>query len=176
MAKETEQPDQNKEAAGTPEAAPKSFFTKKLIAFGAIIFVVQFVTLYFITAKVLRPISDGAAGKTLQEETKKEGIPVEPQVFLIKDIIINPAGTNGTRFLLVTVGFEVDNPPGIGGLEKKEVEIRDILNSVLMAKGLKELADVEKREALRDEIAEKVGGIVKETPLKHVYFSKFIIQ
>jgi flagellar basal body-associated protein FliL len=41
---------------------------------------------------------------------------------------------------------------------------------------LKELADVEKRESIRDEIAGKVGDVVKEVPLKHVYFSKFIIQ
>ena len=95
---------------------------------------------------------------------------------MVKDLIVNPAGTNGTRFLLTTVGFEVTTPETQKELEAKEVQVRDILNTVLTGKGLDELVDVSQRETLRAEIAEKINALLKNGTLSSVYFSKFIIQ
>lgn len=174
MAKDQPVKEQSETAA--PEAATqKTGMTKKLIIFGGIIFVVQFIGLYFLTAKLIIPMSQPTSEKTEQIETEAVP-PPEPEVFLIKDIIINPAGTNGTRFLMTTIGIEVSGPEAMKEVEKKEVEARDVLNSILTSKGLEELADVQRRENLREEITQRLSGLVKENTLQHVYFSKFIIQ
>jgi flagellar FliL protein len=94
----------------------------------------------------------------------------------VKDLIVNPAGTNGTRFLLTTVGFEVTTPEGLKELETKDVMVRDALNTILTSKDLATLVNVEGREALRKEIEEKVGSLLRTGTLTNVYFSKFIIQ
>jgi flagellar FliL protein len=97
-------------------------------------------------------------------------------MFVVKDMIVNPAGTNGSRFLLVTIGFESSSAEGVKELERKEIQLRDILNTVLTAKSLDELASVGQREELRTEIQARSGELVKVGSVTNVYFSKFIIQ
>jgi flagellar protein FliL len=174
MAKDQQTKEQTETAP--PEAVAKKLsITKKLIIFGVIIFVVQFIAIYFLTAKLIIPMTQPNGTETAPPSNETIP-PPEPEVFLIKDIIINPAGTNGTRFLMTTIGLEVNGPEGMKEVEKKEVEARDVLNSILTSKGLEELADVQRRENLRDEITQKLSGLVKENTLRHIYFSKFIIQ
>jgi len=165
---------QNSENA--PKASAPSFFSKKLLMIGIPIFVVQLAVVYFLMAKlVLAPAhSEPAAAKTEEENQKAES--ATQNIFLIKDIIVNPAGTNGTRFLLTTVGVEVSTPEAQQELEKKEVQVRDLLNSILTSKGLTELVSTEQRELLRGEISKKIGEMLRTGKLKNVYFSKFIIQ
>lgn len=178
MAKEITPTEQSTASSSTgAEKAAQSIFSKKLIIIGIPIFVVQLAILYFLIAKFVVPSTnvEHAPVKTSEEETQKTENATQ-NIFLIKDIIINPAGTNGTRFLLTTVGIEVSTPEAQQELEKKELQVRDLLNSILTSKGLNDLVDMEQRELLRTEISKKVGDLVKSGRMKNVYFSKFIIQ
>lgn len=181
MAKELIQAEQKQEEGTAEKTASKPFLSKKLIIIGIPIFVVQLAVIYFLAVKFIAPSSAAPAKESGKEAAKsaehKEGSGVEEQnIFVVKDVIVNPAGTNGTRFLLTTVGFEVSSPECEKELEKKEVQVRDALNTVLTSKGLDELVGVEQREALRAEVAKKVGEILRTGSLSKVYFSKFIIQ
>ena len=91
-------------------------------------------------------------------------------------LIVNPAGTNGTRFLLTTVGVEVDSPQTKTELEKKDIQVRDALISILTSKGLDQLGRIDQRDLLRSEIAQKIGDLLTSGKPKNVYFGKFIIQ
>ncbi len=178
MAKEPSPLSQSSAQATDPavKAPSTPFFSKKTIMIGIPIFVVQLAIIYFLAAKFLAapPHAENSAAKAEDESQKAES--VTQNIFLIKDIIINPAGTNGTRFLLTTVGIEVSTPEAQQELEKKEVQVRDLLNSILTSKGLNELVSIEQRELLRVEISKQVGGLLKSGKLRNVYFSKFIIQ
>ncbi len=189
MAKETPAP-----ASGAPEPeaaknARKPFSTMKLIQIGVPIFIVQAIAVYFLTAKFILPgASVSSVGPTTEttESTKteketvteehEEGSPDEQHIFVVKDMIINPAGTNGTRFLLTTIGFSVSTPGAEKELEQKEMEVRDALNTVLASKGLAELTNARLRDSLRTEITGRVGAMLKGGSLRNVYFSKFIVQ
>jgi flagellar protein FliL len=186
MAKTQATPEQT--APATTEAAPaQKLPMKKLIMFGVPLFLVQLVLVYFLITKVLMPAppSGGAAEKTeehapKEKEKGKEGEGSagggEGSIYMVKDLIVNPAGTNGTRFLLTTVGFEVTTPEALKEMEGKDVMVRDALNTILTSKDLASLVNVEGREALRKEIEEKVNGLLHTGSLTNVYFSKFIIQ
>ncbi len=165
---------QNTNPAGTAPAV--SFFSKKTFMIGIPIFVVQLAIIYFLMAKFIAasPHVENSTAKAEEESQKAES--ATQNIFLIKDVIINPAGTNGTRFLLTTVGIEVSTPEAQQELEKKEVQVRDLLNSILTSKGLNDLVSIEQRELLRGEISKKVGELLKSGKLRNVYFSKFIIQ
>ncbi|HUN65406.1 MAG TPA: flagellar basal body-associated FliL family protein [Bacteroidota bacterium] len=176
MAKEasaSEDPKAKTDAA--PPAPTKSSLQKKILMFGIPIFLVQAAAVYFLTAKILYPASVRHSGGTVQEEAKPEPEP-ESQIYVVKDLIVNPAGTKGTRFLLTTIGIEVASPAAKAELEKKDVQVRDILNSILSGKELDELVDGQKRKNLRKEIADQVKKMVPDDQLRNVYFSKFIIQ
>jgi flagellar protein FliL len=193
MAKEPAPPAQNTPTPEQPKSEKPPFNTRKLVLLGVPIFVVQAVVVYFLTAKFILPataihdvtdLSPAAhTGETSGDDsgprdaaTVEEFPPGEQHIYVVKDLIINPAGTNGTRFLLTTVGFNVNSSGAIKELESREVQVRDILNTILTAKGLDELTNVRLRDSLRVEIAQKVSALVRGGTLRNVYFSKFIIQ
>lgn len=97
-------------------------------------------------------------------------------LFVVKDLIVNPAGTGGLRYLLTSVGIEVTNEKAFAEIQSKEVVVNDILINLLSSKTLEELSDVAKRKELRREIAKKVDEILTLGKVQNVYFSKFIIQ
>lgn len=163
----------------------ESSFTRKLIIFGIPAFLVQLVVVYFLTAKFVVPLavqnSVAATPGTATAAPSEEGSPSSADVkddfiFVIKDMIINPAGTNGQRYLLTTIAFNVSTEEGMKSLEKREMAVRDLLNTVLTSKTMDQLIDVSKREALRQEIFGQSKTLVNNGVLRSVYFSKYIIQ
>jgi flagellar FliL protein len=188
MAKTPAAPEQTVPA--TPEAKPAAKLPmKKLIMFGVPILLVQLVLVYFLITKVFAPApSKGSEGQKTEENSQagKEGHGSEKKgeggeggeskIYVVKDLIVNPAGTNGTRFLLTTVGFEVTTAEGLKELELKDVMVRDALNTIFTSKDLPMLVNFESRETIRKEIEEKVGAMLRNGTLTNVYFSKFIIQ
>jgi flagellar FliL protein len=180
MAKEAP-PTEQKPAAAAPPSKPIAI--KKLLVVGVPVFLVQLGILFFVATKFVSGPSSGTppaqAGASAPAESGakgEEGAEAGARMFIVKDLIVNPAGTNGTRYLLLTVGIEASTSEGVKELEKKEIQVRDALNTVLTTKGLDELASVERREDLRTEIQTKVGSLVKAGSVTNVYFSKFIIQ
>jgi flagellar FliL protein len=182
MAKDAQPPEKGPQQAAAQPAAASGFSMKKMLIIGLPLFVVQLGLVYFLLVKFVAPSNSPAGESSSPAETaegKAAGEGVEQplqKIFLIKDLIVNPAGTNGTRFLLTTIGFEVSTGEGLRELETKDIQVRDVLNTILTAKGLNDLVDVGQRDELRAEISEKVGGMLRSGSLTNVYFSKFIIQ
>jgi flagellar basal body-associated protein FliL len=181
MAKEATVPEKG-QPAGQDAGTKQGFPMKKMITIGIPVFLVQIVLIFFVIKMFIAPSSPaapaghGEAAEPAKKSGGEHGEGTVQTLFVVKDLIVNPAGTNGTRFLLTTVGFEVSSPDAQKELEGKEVQVRDVLNTVLTSKGLDELVDVRQREALRTEIMEKINALLKSGSLSSVYFSKFIIQ
>ena len=188
MAKTSASPEQSAPASAEAATAQK-LPIKKLIIFGVPLLIVQLVIVYFLITKFLAPSPQASSGTEAQRtgeksaegkeghDSAKEGEEgSEGRIYVVKDLIVNPAGTNGTRFLLTTVGFEVTTAEALKELENKDVMVRDALNTILTSKDLATIVNIEGRESIRKEIEAKIGGILRGGALTNVYFSKFIIQ
>jgi flagellar protein FliL len=181
MAKNTSPSEQPAPAPPAPPEKAGGLQLKKLIIIGIPVFIVQVVAIYFIVTKFLAPAT-AAPGHAASEHVESEHTPEEAKshaaenIYVVKDLIVNPAGTNGTRFLLTTIGFGVTTAEAKSELEQKDTQVRDALNTILTSKDLAELSSVAERESIRTEISRKVADLVKTGSLKNVYFSKFIIQ
>jgi flagellar FliL protein len=176
----------------TDGAKEKSGMIKKLLIFGVPAFLVQLVLVYFLTAKFIVPITiqhngSKAAVQSVKDErgnqhssesdgASEEGEAKEQHIYVVKDLIINPAGTNGQRYLLSTIAFNVSTEEGLKELETKEMAVRDLLNSILTSKTMEQLIDVTQRESLRQEIGKRAEGMIANGKLLSVYFSKYIVQ
>lgn len=190
MAEETHTPDH-----GEKKGEKKSGgMMKKLLIFGVPAFLVQLVVIYFLTAKFVVPMTlqsqigkiskletkpqDGEKGATSDESSDEDDTeePKVQQVYVVKDLIINPAGTNGQRYLLTTIAFNVSSEAALKELEGKELLVRDMLNSILTSKTMDQLIDVSQRETLREEIQKKAREILNRGKVKGVYFSKYVVQ
>lgn len=177
---------QEEAAPAAPAAAGGAISIKQLLMFGVPVFVVICGLMIWLLPKFIGPPSAGAPEKAATEESSAHGEKAEggeegeggaePNIYIVKDVILNPAGTNGTRFLLTTVGFEVSNAEAKKEIEAKDVQVRDALNTILTAKSLTTLSMPENRDSIRLEISERVGKLLRTGKLTSVYFSKFIIQ
>ena len=113
------------------------------------------------------------------------------QIHMIEDLVVNPAGTNGTRYLSASIGLEYARVIGsekstetsgghgaaaAGGMGNKEPVIRDILIAILTSKNIGQLSSAEGKEALRAEIMEKVNHEVAPDTVYKVYLVDYVLQ
>lgn len=100
----------------------------------------------------------------------------ESVVYSIKDIVINPAGTGGTRFLSVSFGFELESAEIAEEFERREPIIRDALITVLSSKTVAQLTDPKQKEIIRYQIKKRVSKIMRTDELAGVYYTDFVLQ
>lgn len=98
-------------------------------------------------------------------------------VHQIDNIVLNPAKSGGTRFLMVSAAFAVKDQSMVDQLKARDAEVRDIVLRVLGAKTVNELADPVNRDALREQLKSALDSMIgtKES-IKRLYFPQFVIQ
>ncbi len=179
--KKQEQP----EVITEPEPIKKSsFFNQKVILIGLPLFIIQLVAVYFITANFLLNRVEGSTPKGTRTNTEKKDeknnannkVELGKFIFLIEDVIVNPAGTEGKKLLLASIGFDLSSDIEQQELKSKEVLVKDVIVSTLSSKSLEQLSDSSYRDKLKNEIGQKVINLIPDLKLNAVYFSKYIIQ
>lgn len=98
------------------------------------------------------------------------------EMFLFEDIIVNPAGTMGRRYLVLSLSFEVVGKKGMEELREREPIIRDALFTLLASKSLDYVSDVANLEPLREQIRKTVNAYLDKGDVVRVYFTGYILQ
>jgi len=181
--------DANKKEETTIEeksAAPvKKGLNAKVFIIGLPLFIIQLVLVYFITANFLVKTVPGShsMGKhgsehvdEHDEEEESEEEEGELKIFTIKDLIINPAKTNGQRLLLLSVGFSVFGEENFKKIEEREVILTDVILNTLSVKTLTELSKTEAKDSLKIELHNKIKEVMPKPRIKNVYFSKYVLN
>jgi flagellar FliL protein len=118
---------------------------------------------------------DGEAHGAAKGE-KKEGEAPAKNVHTLDNLVLNPAGSNGTRFLLLTIALEVKNEAVLAEMKERDAELRDAVLVALGAKSVEQLAEMPAREALKVELRDVSAKLFKPGAVKRVYFPQFVIQ
>jgi flagellar protein FliL len=168
------------------EAPKKGGFNMKVLLFGIPLFIIQLVAVYFVTANFLldRMHANGgteqvaASGEAKPADNKKENKPAElgKFIYMAEDLVINPANTDGKRFLLSTLGFDVASDENMKEMKEKDVLLKDAVNSVMSSKNFTQLANMAFRDTLRTEITKRLGQLMPKVKINTIYFSKYILQ
>lgn len=118
------------------------------------------------------------AAEAIDAKAEKAGPkPVEAgKIVRLDNMIVNPAGSQGTRFLMVSVAYEVSTAEAEKLLHDREVQLRDEVMAVLAQQPLDSLVQA----TSRDRVKEKLSAIVRPmlpagAPLQ-VYLPQFVIQ
>jgi len=144
-------------------------------------------TLIILTSAILilSLISAGATFYVLMSRTTpatKKVIVEKPELGPIRnlgDFIVNLADPTETHYLRASVVLELDygsTPELMDEVEKRTPQIKDIVISCLSSKTSVQLADPENREALKEEIKDKINAVLNRGQLARVYFTSFAIQ
>jgi len=158
----------------------------KVLVIGIPAFIIQLIAVYFITANILLTrIKDthSTTGQTISVENKQNSKP-EPAktkelgkfVYMVEDLIINPANTDGKRLLLSSLGFDVPTEQDQQELKSKDVLLKDAIIQVMSGKGMTQLGNISYRDTLRVEITNRLSQLMPKVKINTIYFSKYILQ
>lgn len=97
-------------------------------------------------------------------------------IYSLETFIVNLADKGGNRYLRVTMDLEL----GSAGLEaeviKRLPQVRDSILMILPSKRFDDISSVEGKIALRDEILEKLNGLLTLGKITNIYFKEFVVQ
>jgi flagellar FliL protein len=185
MEKTKELTDETKVEETAAPSEKKKGLNIKVLLFGIPIFVVQVLVIYFITANILLNKLQANHSPAVQAstETKKEAEPAKTNsqelgkfVYMIEEIVINPAKTDGKRYLLSSLGFDVSSEPEHQELKAKEVLLKDAVVSIMSSKEMSQLGNIAYRDTLRREIVKRLSVMMPKVKINTIYFSKYILQ
>jgi len=97
-------------------------------------------------------------------------------IYTIKDIVVNPAGTGGTRFLSVSFAFDLESKELAAEFKVREAIIRDALITILSSKTVAQLTDPRQKEIARYQIKKRVSELMSTDRLAGVYYTDFVLQ
>lgn len=180
---DNEQAPSDGEATPAPASGGKKMLPILLVVLGGLIFggASGFFMVGPAVAKKVAPAAAGAAGAEKaeapkEEEAAAEGEGGEAKVFLLDNMVLNPAGSSGQRFLLVSIALRLANAEIETELKARDAEVRDAMLRVLGAKHVEELSDITQRDRIKDELRKALDEILKPGSVKGLYFPQFVIQ
>lgn len=137
-----------------------------------VILLAQAVGAYFVVFNVLLQEPSKAA-----EEPKEKKAPLQVGLFYeINDIVVNPAGTSGKRFLVMEMALETKDQLVVDEATSKEIWIRDAVISILTRKTPEELLDYSLQNELKKEVLNTMNRKMSTGKFTKIYFKKFIMQ
>jgi flagellar FliL protein len=167
------------EAAGAPAAASggiKAFLP--LIANVVLMPVIAYVMVVFVLLPKVNSAGVSAHAKAPSEESggaHGEG-KGKVSVPLSSKVLVNVAGTAGTRYLLVNVTLLGSNPALKDEIEKNDAQLRDVAASVLATKNIPDLDKPGARNLIRTELIAAFNGVLGNGKVKDIFFTEFAIQ
>lgn len=129
---------------------------------------------YAVVSFVLKPmIHPTQASVTAEAEAEPEG---KGEIVRFENIIVNPSGTMGSRYLSTTVGLEVMDEESRDAVRDAEPMIKDALITYLSSRTIEELTDPGERELMRETIRQRVNPVIAPQQVRAIYFLDFVLQ
>ena len=164
--------------AESPKAQEKSgLLTKKNI----LILITLILVLGGGTAGVLMKLSAKHNTKDPKEKKQEEAAHSALPTYLynFKPLVVNISGTNGVRYLKITLSVQYEEKELDKEIEARLAEFMDTMNTIFSSKTLDQVVEVPERESMKREIREKFNTLLsegKKGKIKNVFFAEFVIQ
>lgn len=117
----------------------------------------------------LLPYVDASADST--GETREYG-----SFTRMQGLVVNPAGSAGERYLAVSLAFEAESSSVVQEIQRKNVVIRDAVLALLSEQTVDELADPDRRDALKRRLRARANTILGTGTVDRLYFTEFVLQ
>ena len=132
-------------------------------------------------AKKVVPATAADSAKAAEAASEKEAASESPagegdKVFLLDNMVLNPANSSGERFLLVSIALRLKSAEVEVDLKSRDAEVRDAMLRVLGSKEAAELSDITQRDHLKQELRAALDAIVKPGSVTGLYFPQFVLQ
>ncbi|MDR0747414.1 MAG: flagellar basal body-associated FliL family protein [Helicobacteraceae bacterium] len=94
----------------------------------------------------------------------------------LEQFVVNLLSNDGRRFLKVKISFEVTSKGGLQEIENKKTLVRDLAIDLLSGKRFDEISTASGKVRLREELRNSINRYLRDTQIKRVFFTDFVIQ
>ena len=91
-------------------------------------------------------------------------------------ILVNVAGTGGTRYLLVNLTLVSPSPDLKAAIEKNDAQLRDVAAGALSSKTIGDLEKPGARNLIRTELISVFNGVLGNSMVSELYMTEFAVQ
>ncbi len=124
--------------------------------------------------------ADGEHAAPADEHAKEGdaagGAATADAMHVIENLVLNPAASGGSRFLLLTVALEAGSPKAGEDFKTRDAELRDIILTSLGGKTVDELVDMTAREKIKSEVQAAIIKRFGKGAVKSLFFPQFVVQ
>ncbi len=99
--------------------------------------------------------------------------PAEP--IAIENLILNPAGSQGSRFLIASLVLDTDAATG-AELASRDAEARDLLLTILATRTVEELSNISLRDEIREDLRAALNTMLGREAVHRIFLPQFVIQ
>ena len=130
---------------------------------------------FFMMWNKLSQINVAANGAAQTEIDPSQTAALGP-LFSLETFIVNLADPERSRYLRVTMDLELTTPSDTDQLNERLPQIRDRILMILPSKRFEDIASVEGKTALRDEIIKKLNSLFPRAVISDIFFTEFVVQ
>jgi flagellar FliL protein len=116
-----------------------------------------------------------ASADTAAAESPRKSSDGPPPIYQMDNLVLNPAGSGGAHFLLMSVALEARDAAAVEMIKGRDAELRDAILRLFGGKTSEQVAEASAREALRAELLTAVNGMFGRGSVRKVYFPQFVI-
>ncbi len=91
-------------------------------------------------------------------------------------LIVNLMDDKGDRYLKTAIQIEVNSQDCMEELDELKPKVTDGILVLLSSKSYEDIASLEGKQHLRDEIAVRLNGYLVRGQIRKVYFTEFLVQ
>jgi beta-lactamase regulating signal transducer with metallopeptidase domain/flagellar basal body-associated protein FliL len=103
-------------------------------------------------------------------------VPLPSNQYEFKNVVVNLAGTSGTRYLKTSFVVSGANENLAAAFQAARVQLADATLSVLSSLTVADINAPDVRAAVRDQLVAAYNKMLGQTLAEHVYFSEFVVQ
>lgn len=153
----------------------------KWIIIGVLIFAVLGGGGYFAYTKFIAPkffsgdsAEESAEGGKPAKEKQSE--PGDTELVSLPTFVVNLADPLGRRYLKIAIDVEVVGASAAQQLETSESKVRDAIILLLSSKTFADLASIDDKIKLKQEIVERLNQVLGGSKVVRVYFTEMVVQ
>jgi flagellar FliL protein len=122
---------------------------------------------------IVNPPADTASERAAEKGAQEH--PIGP-LYSLDTFIVNLSDPTGNRFLRATMDLELTSEMLSQEMQKRLPQIRDMILTMLPSRRFEDIQSSEGKIALRNELTEKLNGLLKKKAITNIYFTEFVIQ
>lgn len=121
--------------------------------------------------------AEGESADEAEEASEDSGATTAaPAVLTLDNLVLNPAGSGGARFLLLSVAIECKDAATVATLQSRDAELRDVVLTSLGLKTVEQLAEITAREQIKTDLVTALNERFGKKAVARVYFPQFVVQ